>query len=457
MKLSRSISDFWQYVERHSFIIFLLLCKYRFRHWTGDDIKRYQESRIRNRVRMVLSKSDFYRHHYEGYDISDIWNLPVTNKGLMMENLSSFNTVGLDRKEILEFCLENESKRDFTRRLRGINIGMSSGTSGNKGVEMTSVSEENILRAGFFARFDFPKKQKINLAFILRVTSPAFSLNKFGHRLTYVSQMDSIENIVKKMNDQKPNVISAPPSMLKLIASEAENNRLNIKPVKVISYAEVLYPDVKEYLIKTFGCEVHEIYKCSEGAIAITCRYGNLHVNEDIVAIQPLDLNGNPSKPGEPCHKLVITDLHKSTLPIIRYELNDIITIGTGKCRCGSNFRIIDRIIGRADDMLWGVRKRDNSKHFIFQDYITRAIISVSDDILEFQVVQKDLEHLVVRIMLRDGTALSGISYVLRSRIRKVFSDYECFEPDIEVLLEEPVANLSSGKLSRVICEIKDI
>ncbi|MCK7537155.1 MAG: hypothetical protein MZV63_42415 [Marinilabiliales bacterium] len=84
----RKISDLWQWCERHSFLLFYLLCKYRFSHWNSDRIMSYQESRIRNRVRFVLRKSEFYRRHYSGCDTSDIWNLPVTGKTVMMENLT---------------------------------------------------------------------------------------------------------------------------------------------------------------------------------------------------------------------------------------------------------------------------------------------------------------------------------------------------------------------------------
>ncbi len=234
----------------------------------------------------------------------------------MMENLSHFNTCGLEKDEILEFCLEADRTRDFSKRLKGVNIGMSSGTSGNKGVEITGKSEENLMRAAFFARFSFPKNEKINLAFILRVTSPAFALNRFGHRLTYITQLDLLENIVKKLNDQQANIISAPPSMLKILAREAEEGRLTVNPLRLVSYAEVLYPDARDYIRRVFNCEVHEIYKCSEGAIAITCRYGSLHINEDMVAIQLVNSDGSPTTPGNPCHKLIITDLHKSSLPI---------------------------------------------------------------------------------------------------------------------------------------------
>ena len=182
--------------------------------------------------------------------------------------------------------------------------------------------------------------------------------------------------------------------------------------------------------------------------------------NEDIVAIQLLNRDGSPTPPGNPCHKLIITDLHKSTLPIIRYELNDIITLSTERCRCGSHFRVIEKIQGRADDLFWGLRKTDRSRHFIYQDYISRTIISVSDKIEEFQAIQKDYEHLILRIQLNRDTEKAEkmiIEEKLVSGIRKVFTDYNCVEPEVEVIFGEPLRNINSGKLSRIICEIRDL
>jgi phenylacetate-coenzyme A ligase PaaK-like adenylate-forming protein len=179
-----------------------------------------------------------------------------------------------------------------------------------------------------------------------------------------------------------------------------------------------------------------------------------------VVALQLFDKDGAPATPGKPCHKLIVTDLHKSSLPIIRYELNDIITISTQKCECGSNFRVIEKINGRADDLFWGIRKSDKTKHFIFQDYISRAIISVSGNIEEFQAIQKDFEYLVLRIKMDPGTKKEErveIEEILINSVKKVFTDYNCIEPRVEVIFADPLRNINSGKLSRVICEMKDV
>ena len=431
--------------------LFFLLCKLRHRFYTPGDIRDYQYRRAVELARYASRRSVYFRNLYASRRVEDFYSLPLVNKKKMMDNLTDYNTVGLTKEEILAFCLEVERSRTFTKRLHGINVGLSSGTSGNKGVEIATRSEEMYMKAALFARFAVPKKEKLNLAFILRVSSPAFNLNMFGHRMKYISQLDTIENIDSKLETLQPNVISAPPSMLKIITREAEKGRIHISPKKLVSYAEILYPDVKDYLARTFGCPVHEIYKCTEGPIAISCRCGNLHINEDLVLVEVLNNDGTYTEPGKPCQRLVATDLHKRSQPIIRYELNDIITISPSKCPCGSSFRVIQSIQGRADDVFWA-KGRDTGKwQYISPDYISRAVITASDEVDEYQVVQVSPEEVLVRLQLIEGASqeLFDASKVV-GNITGVFRSYGCNDPKVEIVFGRPEPNPNSDKLIRI-------
>lgn len=431
--------------------LFFLLCKLRHRFYAPGDIRDYQYRRAVELARYASRRSAYFRNLYAGRRVEDFYSLPFVNKKKMMDNLTDYNTVGLTKEEILAFCLEVESSRVFTRRLHGINVGLSSGTSGNKGVEIATRAEEMYMKAALFARFAAPKKEKLNLAFILRVSSPAFNLSMFGHKLTYISQLDTIENIGGKLDALQPNVISAPPSMLKIIAREAEKGRIHISPKKLVSYAEILYPDVKDYLIRTFGCPVHEIYKCTEGPIAISCRCGNLHINEDLVLVEAFDGDGSYTEPGKPCRKLVVTDLHRKSQPIIRYELNDILTISPAKCPCGSSFRVIRSIQGRADDVFWAKSTATGRWQCIFPDYISRAVITASEDIDEYQVIQVSPEEVLVRIQLMEGASqdLFDTSRI-EANMAGVFKCYGCGAPKINVVFGKPDFNPNSNKLIRI-------
>jgi putative adenylate-forming enzyme len=437
--------------ETRNFLIFFLLCKFRFHFWSSASIKNYQTKKLRETVAYATKYSKFFPRHYAGKDLLNVWELPTMNKKIMMENLSDCNTVGFTKEDILEFCLEVEKSRDFTKRYKGINIGMSSGTSGNKGVEIVTPHEESYMKAALFARFDFKKKKKINLAFILRVSAPAFNLDKFGHKLTYISQLNTIGEISKQLMSIQPNVISAPPSMLKIIGKEVELGRLKINPKKLIAYAEVLHSDVKDYLEKVFQCKVHQIYKCTEGPIAISCKYGSLHINEDLVAVETYNKDWTPTNVGQPCHKLIVSDLHKRAQPIIRYELNDIITISPNKCKCGSSFRVIEEIQGRADDIFWAKNLTNHEWQFIFPDYISRAIITASDEIDDFQAIQNAPDSLSIRIKLQQGISEQKFnSKNLITNINRVFTQYNCPLPKIEIIFGYPVANPNSNKLIRI-------
>lgn len=445
------LNKYFEDFETRFFLIFYLLCRFRFKYFSTKQIRKYQNRKAKNVSDNAIKNSVFFRNRYEGYTLSDFYALPTINKKVMMDNLTEYNTVGLTKEQILDFCLEIENSRDYSKRLNGLNIGMSSGTSGNKGVEIVTRREENYMKAALFARFDFPKGEKINLSFILRVSAPAFSLNKFGHKLTYISQLNSIEEIGRQLEKINPNVLTAPPSVLKIIAEEVEHNRLSIKPKRVISYAEILYPDVKCYLGKIFHCPVHEIYKCTEGPIGITCKNGNLHINEDLVLVETLNIDNTETAPGTPCQKLIITDLHKKAQPIIRYELNDIITICRDKCDCGSSFRVIEKIHGRSDDLFWAKNIENNSWQFIFPDYISRSVISSSEKIDEYQVVQKSPEEILVRLLLKNKSLESSFEKeVLISNIKNLFREYHCKVPDIIIVYEKPEVSNNSFKLIRI-------
>lgn len=437
--------------ETKSFVRFFFACKKRFKKMTLKDLEKYQSKKAQSLVEYVTEKSSFFKARYKNHDLLDVWNLPTVNKKIMMENFTEYTTLGFKKEELLDFCLRIERDQNFTERFHGYNVAMSSGTSGSKGIVITSPEEEKYLQAALFSRFVFPRVIRIKWAFILRITTPAFQVSKFGQQLTHFNLQLPIEELRNKLQQFQPNILSAPPSMLSIISKEVQSGRLQIKPKRIISYAEVLYPEVKTEIEETFDTLVHQIYQGSEGSIAMTCKYGNLHINEDLMKVQLFDEDGNHTEPGKPCHKMIVTDLNKISQPIIRYELNDIITISPEKCSCGSNFRVVEQVMGRADDLFWGQRENTGELQFIFPDYIRRAIISSSEEISEYQAIQKSFSEVLIRIQLKESLVNPE---VLQQRIinavKKVFSRYHCTQPSVSVVLEKPKRHPKSLKLVRI-------
>ncbi|MHA1200662.1 MAG: F390 synthetase-related protein [Candidatus Heimdallarchaeaceae archaeon] len=436
--------------ETDSFIRFFIGCKRRFKHFNKKKIDQYQLSRGKEVVQFAYEHAPFFKKHYKKSNLEDIWNLPIITKQIMMDNFSDYNTVGLNKEELLDFTARIEREQNYSERFQGYNVAMSSGTSGNKGIVVTSPSEEKYLQAALFSRFSFPRILRIKWAFMLRITTPAFQVSKFGQRLTHINLQLTLDKIREKLQKFQPNILSAPPSMLKILAKEIDESRLDIKPKRVVSYAEVLEPDIKQELEETFNTPIHQIYQGSEGAIGLTCKKGSLHINEDLVSLQLYNKDGSITQPGNPCFQSIITDLHKKSQPIIRFKLNDIITLSPEKCQCGSSFRVIEQIMGRADDLFWGERIDTNDLQYIFPDYIRRAIISSSEDIVEYQAIQKNFTKVLVRILTKDRVNRETITEKIQENINNVFSKYSCKEPSIDIRFEQPIKNPNSNKLIRI-------
>jgi len=92
-------------------------------------------------LQYVIRRSSFYRDYYQGYDLGDLESLPVIDKAIMMENFDTLNTAGISKDEAFSVALKAERSRDFTISIRNITIGLSSGTSGNRGLFLASPKE----------------------------------------------------------------------------------------------------------------------------------------------------------------------------------------------------------------------------------------------------------------------------------------------------------------------------
>ena len=98
-----------------------------------------------------------------------------------------------------------------------------------------------------------------------------------------------------------------------------------------------------------------------------------LHVAEDIYYPEIIDPNTEKvlgeNQPGE----LVLTNLERERMPVIRFRTKDLTKITYEKCGCGRTHGRINRITGRSDDMIKvkGVA--------IFPSQIEKALLKVGD------------------------------------------------------------------------------
>ena len=205
-----------------------------------------------------------------------------------------------------------------------------------------------------------------------------------------------------------------------IIAKAIENNDLKIKPTKVISVAEVLTKEDRLYFESVFKIRLSEVYQCTEGFLATTCKKGVLHFNEDFLIVEKKFINHEKTK-----FHPIITDLLRTTQPVIRYELNDIVSIKEN-CKCGSKFMAIDKVEGRSDDI---ISLLDDNKKIvkIFPDIFRRTIVLSDDRIKDYSMIQKTENTLELYI----DSKFSNSFLSVKKSIEKMLKKYNISQVDI--------------------------
>ena len=111
-------------------------------------------------------------------------------------------------------------------------------------------------------------------------------------------------------------------------------------------------PSTKGRIEAAWGARCYDHAGATEvGAWGFECQAQNgLHVNEGEFIFEIIDpASGEPSDEGE----LIITNLGRVGMPVIRYRTGDRVKLAEGLCECGRSFRRLDGgIIGRVDDVL---------------------------------------------------------------------------------------------------------
>ena len=311
--------------------------------------------------------SRFYPHS------AKLQDYPVINKRIFMQHFADINAYGISEKDALSVALSRRKPRLQPRF---------SDDLGQRNHRRAFLRHQR--QQGHFPRFPRrvrpvgrlyaqtyaarPYLARHSIAFFLRANSNLYTAVKSPLiRFDFYDLLEALDAHIPRLNAQKPTILIAPAQVLQQLARHPD---LAIRPKKIISVAEVLEPQVKTRIEQRFGTQVHQIYQCTEGFLAHTCAYGNLHLNEDMVYIEKdwIDRESGRFAP-------IITDFNRKSQPVIRYRLDDVLIANDAPCPCGSAFARISAIEGRCDDIL-DARTTGGEPYALYADFIRRAMIS---------------------------------------------------------------------------------
>ncbi len=419
---------------------------YRWHTLRASALTRYQDKRAQALVSYTFQHSPFYRTYWSGHDLHDWRTLPTINKQVMMENFDCFNTRAIAGEVAMQVALKAERERNFQAQIDGITVGLSSGTSGHRGLFLASAWEQAAWAGTMLARtlHSIPFSQ-LRVAFFLRSNSNLYEqIGKGPIQFRYFDLMSPLPAAISALNTFQPHILVGPPSLLMLLAQAEEDNQLTIGPERLISVAEVLEEQDQQRLAQVFCAPVHQVYQCTEGWIAASCAHGSLHIQEDIVALQFEPVSANDPTRVSP----VVTDLWRKTQPIIRYRLNDVLQLDDTPCTCGSSFRVIRAIEGRCDD-LCSFKTRTGERRPFFPDTIRRMILLADPAILDYRVIQDAPDHLAIYIAHAPDTSCERIAQSIRTNVATILDQYDCQPVDVTIEATLP-AQTAATKLRRI-------
>lgn len=375
--------------QRAALLYHFARTRYGGRFTTREQLLTWQARQLQRFLTKTLPRAPFYR----GCAGAPLAQLPIVNKAVLMAEFSRMNTRGISLDAALEVAWRAEQSRDFAPLLDDLAVGLSSGTSGQRGVFLVSPAERAQWAGLMFAKALPPgvpralltgKLPQLRIAFFLRANNNLYTTLGQGRvRFEFYDLWEEFATLLPRLHAQQPHLLVAPAQVLRLLAAAQQAGQLQLQPLKIFSVAEVLDPQDEQFIRVAFGLPVAQIYQSTEGFLGITCPRGTLHLNEEWVHFEPQWLDAAQTR-----FVPLVTDFNRTTQLIVRYRLDDVLRPAVEACACGNPARAIAAIEGRADDVLYFRAQTDGSLKPIFADFIRRAFLLASPDISEYQATQ---------------------------------------------------------------------
>lgn len=431
--------------------------------WDRERLRVYQRARLLDMVRHAIRHSPYYRERFADIatdDDLDLTELPTIDKAAMLEH---FDELVTDRRLSLADVqahleeVERAGPNADPTLFREYRAMASGGSSGRRGVFVYGKRDwaEGLAGAarimgnsyvGLGARL--PRLRSASIFAENLIHSSARVTRSFDvgtYRTLRLDVRTPIGESVEKLNAFQPEGLGSYASVAALLAEQQLAGNLRIHPRVVWTTGEVLTAEMETRIVAAWGISPFNLYGASEaGFIAADCdRRAGLHVFEDQVHIEVVDDEHRPVPPGRP-GRLLMTNLINRTQPLIRYELNDLVTVSPDPCPCGRPFPLLESVDGRSDDVLEMPAVAGGTLQV--HPLTLRSPMAGMAAVLEYRMVYGS-DELLVEVVLRNGDDGRPTCSEVEARLGSALAEHGVRKPQIRV---EDVRRLSrhpqSGK-----------
>jgi len=314
-----------------------------------EQLAALQLERLRALVAYLRDRVPLYRERLSGVDLAsldDLRRLPFTRKD--------------DLRETYPFGMFAIPREDVVR------IHASSGTTGKLTVVGYTQADLDLfaqVNARCLAMAGAEPGMLLHNAYGYGLFTGGLGLHAGGERLgmTVVPVSGGMtERQLLLIQDFRPEVICSTPSYALTLAQALRERGVAPDEVSLryaVLGAEPWTEAMREEIDVGLGVMSTNIYGLSEvigpgvSCECVEARDG-AHVNEDHFLPEIVDPDTGEVLPEGEEGVLVFTTLTKQALPLLRYWTGDVTSLSSSPCACGRTLVRMDRIKGRADDML---------------------------------------------------------------------------------------------------------
>ena len=260
---------------------------------------------------------------------------------------------------------------------------------------------------------------------------------------------------IKLLKDFHVSVIHIIPSYALHLATVFEAMGMDPKSLDLriaIIGAEPHSEAVRQRIEDLYAIKAYNSYGLSEmngPGVAFECQeQQGMHIWEDAYVAEILDPETLEPVPDGEIGELVLTTLTREGMPLIRYRTKDLTRFLPGDCPCGRTHRRLDRILGRADDMI--ILKGVN----IYPMQIERVLMSIPEVGQNYLIIlERDgfLDQMRIKVEVKEEFFVEDMRVLknMQQSIARRLRDEILITPRVE-LVERNSLPRCEGKAKRV-------
>jgi phenylacetate-CoA ligase len=429
--------------------------------WPREQLIQFQYEQLRKMLQHAVASSPYYRDLIGDLVARNapLHEFPVMTKAMLMAN---FDRIVTD-KRLTRALVEQHLNSDQVGAafLGEYRVAATGGTTGERGIFVYDQTGWEIVVANLL-RFQrsigvFPTTRSLGIG----APSPIHLTNRVYAELRsgrpgapqLVVTMPLAE-VVAALNDYQPEVLGTYPSFLRSLAEEQRAGRLRIAPRLLRSVAETLTQDVRDLARTVWNVPIVNVYAATEiGVIGQECEEAaGMHLAEDLFVMEVVDQASQPVPPGVQGAKVLVTPLANDVLPVIRYELSDLVTMADGSCRCGSPFARIAGIQGRREEMLQ-VPTAAGARVDVHAARLRSPLLRIAG-ITQHQFAQLP-DGIRILIVPAPGCDSAAIRAATEGAIRTTLAPLDAATARLEVEIVDHIDRAGSGAKEKLVANVR--